>query len=212
MSPKVSQLPAISHQLNRIESKILLIRGQKVMLDSDLAFLYGVETRVLIQAVKRNIGRFPRDFVFQLSKVECEFLRSQFVISKPPVGRGGRRYLPYAFTEHGAVMLASVLNSPIAIEASIQVVRAFVRLSRILASNRDLARKLDALERKYDRQFAVVFDAIRQLMAPPVPRRRRIGFTAPTTSSPLGGRGSEVRGNKLSKYSFKRKRQSSVKK
>jgi len=167
--------------IEHIESKILFIRGQKMMLDADLAFLYGVETRVLIQAVKRNIGRFPQDFVFQLSKVECEFLRSQFVISKPPIGRGGRRYLPYAFTEQGVAMLSSVLKSPRAIMVNVEIMRAFVRLRRIMVAHADLARKLDKLEKKYNRKFAVVFEAIRQLMAPTEPEpppRRRIGFTA----------------------------------
>ena len=164
---------------DQIEGKILLIRGQKVMLDSDLAFLYGVETKVLIQAVKRNIDRFPPDFLFRLSKGDSGFLRSQFVTSKPPTGRGGRRYLPYAFTEQGVAMLSGVLNSPRAVQVNIEIMRAFVRLRRILASHAELARKLDELEGKYDRQFAVVFEAIRQLMSPPpARRRRRIGFTA----------------------------------
>ncbi|MCX5868689.1 MAG: ORF6N domain-containing protein [Proteobacteria bacterium] len=191
MNQKGHRLSTIGSRPDHIGSKILLIRGQKVMLDSDLAFLYGVETKVLIQAVKRNIGRFPPDFLFQLSKGESESLRSQFVTSKPPAGRGGRRYLPYAFTEQGVAMLSSVLKSPRAIMVNVEIMRAFVRLRRILASNRELARKLDALERKYDRQFAVVFEAIRQLMSPPVPRCRRIGFTAR---------------EKLDKYYFKRKR------
>jgi len=173
--------------VKHIENKIILIRGQKVMLDSDLAFLYGVETRVLIQAVKRNIGRFPSDFVFQLSKVECKFLRSQFVISKPPVGRGGRRYLSYAFTEQGVAMLSSVLKSPQAVMVNVEIMRAFVRLRRLLASNAELARKLDKLEKKYNRKFAVVFEAIRQLMAsPPEPEplpRRKIGFISQEKSS-----------------------------
>ncbi len=161
----------------RIERTILMIRGEKVMLDSVLADLYGVETRVLVQAVKRNIDRFPDDFMFQLDEKEYkECLTSQFVISK--TGRGGRRRLPYAFTEHGALMLASVLNSQRAIEASIFVVRAFVRLRQLLAGHADLARKLDALEKKYDAQFRVVFDAIRQLMEPPPEAKRKpIGFT-----------------------------------
>jgi len=199
----------------RVERSILFIRGQKVMLDSDLAKLYGVQTKVLIQAVKRNIDRFPEDFMFQLTVREVEGLRCQFgtsnLRSQIVTSRwGGLRYLPYAFTEQGVAMLSSVLRSRRAVQVNIEIMRAFVRLRRILASNRELARKLDELERKYDRQFAVVFDAIRQLMAPSVPRRRKIGFTAPT-SSPLGGEG-RVRGNKLSKYSFKRKRHSNVKK
>ncbi|MBI4468853.1 MAG: ORF6N domain-containing protein [Acidobacteria bacterium] len=152
----------------------MLIRGHKVMLDADLAELYGVNTKRLNEQVKRNLGRFPTDFMFQLTRKEAEALRSQIATSK--AGRGGRRTLPYAFTEHGAVMLASVLSSPIAVQASIQVVRAFVRLREILATHKELARKMDAMEKKYDTQFKVVFDAIRQLMAPPVSKRRPIGF------------------------------------
>ncbi len=157
-----------------IESRILLIRGHKVMLDGDLARVYQVQTRALNQAVKRNRGRFPDDFMFQLTPEEIEGLRSQSVISKR--GRGGRRYRPHAFTEHGAVMLASVLNSPVAVQASIQVVRAFVRLRGILAAHKELSRRLDELEEKYDGQFAVVFEAIRRLMEPPEEKRGRIGF------------------------------------
>ena len=160
--------------VERIERAILSIRDERVMLDSDLAELYGVETRILNQAVKRNIGRFPADFMFQLSPKEVEALRSQIVISNE--GRGGRRYLPYAFTEHGALMLANVLNSERAAQTSVQVVRAFVRLRQMLASNAELARKLEAMEKKYDRRFKIVFDAIRQLMSPPEPKRREIGF------------------------------------
>jgi len=161
----------------RIEKAILSIRGEKVMLDSDLAELYGVETKVLNQAVKRNLTRFPSDFCFQLSAEEtgeADRLRSQFVTSK--TGRGGRRYLPYAFTEHGALMLANVLNSERAAQTSVMVVRAFVKLRQLLSSNADLSRKLAALENKYDRQFKVVFDAIRRLMSPPETKRREIGF------------------------------------
>jgi phage regulator Rha-like protein len=158
----------------RIESRILLIRGQKVMLDADLAALYGVETRVLVQAVKRNLERFPHDFMFQLNREEFHILRSQSVTSSH---WGGRRYRPYAFTEHGAVMLASVLNSRVAVQASIQVVRAFIRLREILATHKELARKLAELEQKYDKRFKVVFDAIRYLMTPPEKKRKQIGFT-----------------------------------
>jgi hypothetical protein len=160
--------------VERIERAILSIRGEKVMLDGDLAEIYGVETRILNQAVKRNIERFPADFMFQLAFKEAEALRSQIVISNE--GRGGRRYLPYAFTEHGALMLANVLNSERAAQTSVQVVRAFVRLRQMLASNAELARKLAALENKYDAQFKVVFDAIRQLMSPPARPKREIGF------------------------------------
>ena len=143
------------------------------MLDADLAALYGVETRIVVQAVRRNAERFPQDFMFQLTKEEFAALRSQFVISN---GRGGRRYPPYAFTEQGVAMLSSILNSSRAIQVNIEIMRAFVRLRALLASHADLSKKLDALERKYDSQFKIVFDAIRRLMAPPVPERRRIGF------------------------------------
>ena len=160
----------------RIEQAILLFRGQRVMLDSALAEVYGVSTRRLNEQVRRNRDRFPEDFMFQLNQDEFNDLKSQFATSSS--GWGGRRKLPYAFTEHGAVMLASVLNSPVAVQASIQVVRAFIRLRQLLASNEDLARKLAALERKYDKQFQVVFEAIRQLMTPPPTKRRSIGFRA----------------------------------
>jgi phage regulator Rha-like protein len=160
--------------VERIEKAILSIRGEKVMLDSDLAELYGVETKRLNEQVRRNFHRFPRDFMFQLTAEEAESLRSQIATSNE--GRGGRRYLPYAFTEHGALMLANVLNSERAAQTSVQVVRAFVRLRQMLSSNAELARKLAALENKYDAQFKVVFDAIRQLMSPPEPKRREIGF------------------------------------
>ena len=158
----------------RIESRILLLRSQKVMLDSDLASLYHVSTKRMNEQVRRNRMRFPADFVFQLTRAETEALRSQIATSNR--GRGGRRYRPYAFTEHGAVMLASVLNSPVAVHASIQVVRAFIRLREILAAHRELARKLADLEKKYDKRFRVVFLAIRELMSPPKKVRRQIGF------------------------------------
>ena len=157
-----------------IEAKILFIRGQKVMLDADLAELYGVETKRLNEQVRRNSERFPEDFVFQLTDEEkagvvanCDHLARLKYSSS----------MPYAFTEHGAIMAASVLNSPRAVEASVQVVRAFVRLRQMLASNVELSRKLSALEKKYDNQFRVVFDAIRELMAPLEPKKKRpIGF------------------------------------
>lgn len=160
----------------RITQAILMMRGHKVMLDSDLAELYGVGIRVLNQAVKRNIVRFPNDFMFQLTAEEAERLRSQFVTLK--AGRGEhRKYLPYAFTEQGVAMLSSVLRSDRAIHVNIEIMRAFVRLRQMLASNVELARKLAALERKYDAQFKVVFDAIRELMTPPEPKKKRpIGF------------------------------------
>ena len=162
--------------VERIERAILSIRGEKVMLDSDLAELYGVETRVLNQAVKRNADRFPEDFMFQLTVDEVVKLnRSQIVIGSQK--HRDPRFPPYAFTEHGALMLANVLNSERAAQTSVQVVRAFVRLRQMLASNAELARKLEVLEKKYDRQFKIVFDAIRQLMSPPPePKRREIGF------------------------------------
>ncbi len=156
-----------------IEEKIYLIRGHKVMLDTDLAVLYGVTTKRLNEQVKRNHDRFPEDFMFKLNEKEkaevvanCDHLRKLKFSPK----------LPSAFTEHGAIMLAAVLNSPIAVQASIQVVRVFVRLRQMLASNAELSRKLDALEKKYDYQFKIVFDAIRQLMAAPEPSEKKIGF------------------------------------
>jgi hypothetical protein len=163
----------------RIEKAILLIRGHKVILDRDLAELYGVETRTLVQAVKRNLKRFPDDFMFQLTPEEEEVLRSQIVISKS--GRGGRRYLPHAFTEQGVAMLSSVLRSDRAIEVNIAIMRAFVRLREILSTHKELASKLDELERKlgeHDQKFQVVFEAIRQLMAPTphTPKKPKIGF------------------------------------
>jgi len=177
----VARLPQIIGMVNkkslipvdRIEKAILLIRGQKIMLDADLAELYGVETKVLVQAVKRNLERFPEDFMFQLSQEEFTILRSQIVTSS---GWGGRRYRPYAFTEQGVAMLSSVLRSRRAIQVNIEIMRAFIRLRQMLASHVELARKLDALEKKYDAQFKQVFEAIRQLMAPPEPKRRPIGF------------------------------------
>ena len=160
-----------------IERRIFSLRGHKVMIDSDLAEVYGVGTKALNQAVRRNRHRFPSDFLFRLTSEEADSLRSQSVTSK--AGRGGRRYLPYVFTEHGAVMLATVLNSAAAVAASIQVVRAFVRLRTILAAHKDLARKLDMLERKCDRRFKVVFETIRDMLAPLAePRKRPIGFLA----------------------------------
>lgn len=159
--------------IERITHAILLIRGHKVILDSDLAELYGVATKVLIQAVKRNIDRFLDDFMFQLTQQELGNLRSQFVTSS----WGGRRYPPYAFTEQGVAMLSSVLHSDRAVHVNIEIMRAFVRLRQMLATNVELARKLATLERKYDAQFKVVFDAIRELMTPPEPKKQRpIGF------------------------------------
>jgi hypothetical protein len=159
------------------------------MLDVDLAKLYETPTKALLQAVKRNIDRFPEDFAFRLSLQEVRALRSQIVTSNEQpdenidnsptvdVGRGGRTYLPYVFTEQGVAMLSSVLSSPRAVKVNIEIMRAFVRLRRLIASHADLARKLEGLEKKYDAQFKVVFDAIRQLMIPPEPKKKgRLGF------------------------------------
>ena len=159
--------------LETVERRILLIRGQKVMFDTDLAELYEVETKNLVRAVKRNIKRFPIDFMFQLSKEEFNSLRFHFGTSSQ---WGGRRFLPYAFTEQGVAMLSSVLNSERAVQVNVSIMRAFVKLREMLATHKDLARKLDEMERKYDSQFRVVFDAIRQLMSPPQTPRKKIGF------------------------------------
>jgi hypothetical protein len=160
----------------RIEKSILLVRGQKVMLDADIAALYGVETRVLIQAVKRNLDRFPEDFMFQFTGEELNSWRSQIVTSKPSASKGLRRR-PYAFTEQGVAMLSSVLKSKRAVQVNIAIMRAFVRLREMVVSNTQLARRLDELEEKHDAQFRVVFEAIRELMAPStVSPKRRIGF------------------------------------
>ena len=159
--------------MKRIERAILALRGHKVMLDADLAAMYGVETKVLVRAVKRNKERFPNDFMFQLSHDEFESLRFHFGTSS---SWGGRRYPPYAFTEQGVAMLSSVLKSPRAARVNIEIMRAFVRLRQMLQTNAELARKLAALEAKYDAHIKVVFDAIRELMATPRPQRRPIGF------------------------------------
>jgi len=159
----------------RIARAILILRGQRVILDSDLATLYGVKTKALNQAVTRNIERFPSDFMFRLTEEEGALLRSQTVTIKP--GRGEhRKYLPYAFTEQGVAMLSSALRSPRAVQVNIEIMRAFVRLRELIATNRVLARRLDELEKRYDAQFKGVFDAIRQLMASPEKARRSIGF------------------------------------
>jgi hypothetical protein len=159
--------------VEQIESIILIIRGKKVMLSSHLAGLYGVETRVLVQAVKRNIDRFPEDFMFQLTDEEFANLKSQFVISS---WGGSRRAKPYAFTEQGVAMLSSVLRSKRAVQVNIEIMRTFVRLRRVLASNKGLETRLDALEERYDEQFKVVFEAIRALMEEPENPRKKIGF------------------------------------
>ncbi|MCX6151191.1 MAG: ORF6N domain-containing protein [Ignavibacteriales bacterium] len=155
-----------------IERKIFLLRNQKVMIDSDLASLYGIPTKTLLQSVKRNIDRFPLDFMFQLSKEEFSNLRSHFVTSS----YGGRRYLPYVFTEQGVSMLSSVLRSPRAVHVNIHIMRAFVKLREIISTHKELAKKLEEMEKKYDAQFKIVFDAIRELMIPPEPTRKEIGF------------------------------------
>ena len=158
----------------RVERAVRIIRSDKVILDEDLADLYGIETKNLVKAVKRNLDRFPADFMFQLTNQEFKVLRSQIVTSKQ--GRGGRRTPPYAFTEQGVAMLSSVLNSPRAVQVNIEIMRTFVRLRKILASHADLAERLETLEQKYDEQFRVVFDAIRQLMSEDVVEKERIGF------------------------------------
>jgi phage regulator Rha-like protein len=163
-----------------VESRILFLRHQRVILDSDIAELYGVPVKMLNQQVKRNRTRFPADFVFQLNAKENEFLRSQFVTSKK--GRGGRRYMPYAFTEHGAIMAATVLNSERAVQMSLFVVRAFVRLREMLATNQRLAGKIGELERRLDTHDSTItelIEAIKELMAPEEPARGRIGFQLP---------------------------------
>lgn len=165
-----------THPEEIIERRIFSIRGHRVMISPDLAELYGVEPKVLTQAVMRNLKRFPHDFMFQLSKEEYETvkpLRSQNVTLK----RGSHaKYLPYAFTEQGVAMLSAVLNSDRAIETSIAIMKAFVRLRELMSTHKDLARKLDEMEMKYDHQFKVVFDAIRQLMKPVEKTKSRIGF------------------------------------
>jgi len=175
-----------------IAQLVFLIRGEKVMLDADLAVLYGVEARALNQAVKRNVNRFPEDFMFQLTEGEYESLKSQFVTSRggafPNSSQSvmssrkhrGRRYRPYAFTEQGVAMLSSVLRSSRAVEVNIAIMRTFVQLRRLMDSNRELARKIETLEKKYDEQFTAVFEAIKQLVAEDDARKktppRQIGF------------------------------------
>ncbi len=173
--------------IEAIASRILLMRAQRTILDADLAALYGVTTKRLNEQVRRNAERFPDDFMFQLTNQELAILRSQFATSSSPAW-GGRRYAPYAFTEHGAIMAATVLNSPRAVEVSIYVVRAFVQLRDLLTGHKELARRLDQLEARMERKLSThdqaivgILDAIRKLMAPPPatppePKRRRIGF------------------------------------
>lgn len=173
----------------RIENSILLIRGKKVMIDSDLAELYGVTTKRLKEQVRRNVDRFPPDFMFELTGEEfaevvasCDHLRR---LRFSP-------YMPFVFTEHGALMLANVLNSARAIQASLQIIRTFVRLRELLASNAELARRLDAMERKYDAQFKVVFEAIRQLLQPPEKPKNPMGFRLRESVSPYKNAGRQV--------------------
>jgi hypothetical protein len=187
--------------VDRIEPCILLVRGQRVMLDADLAELYGATTKAFNQAVKRNLERFPADFMFQLNTEEAEAMRSQIATASGPTAvlrsqivtsssasHGGRRYLPYAFTEHGAIMAASVLNTPRAIETSVYVVRAFVKLRELLSTHKELAGKLAELERKvgsHDVAIQSLVTAIRRLMEPPpAPPRPRIGFRSPQQGRP----------------------------
>lgn len=158
----------------RIEQAILLIRGQKVMLDSDLAALYGVSTSQLVQAVKRNPDRFPNDFAYRLTVKEFTILKSQSVISRS--GWGGRRQPPLVFTEQGVAMLSSVLRSDKAVRVNVEIMRAFVRLRQMLATSAEFAARLTELEKKYDHQFAVVFDAIRQLAAPATTQKSEMGY------------------------------------
>jgi hypothetical protein len=171
------RLPLKIVPIEFIEQRIFVIRGQKVILDADLAQLYGVTTKRLNEQVKRNHDRFPKDFMFRLSLEEgqCHLpSRSQFATLK----RGqNMKYVPYAFTEHGTVMVANVLNSHVAVHASIQVVRAFIRLREIMTTHKDLVQKLKQMEKKYDQKFKVVFDAIRELMVSPISSpKRQIGF------------------------------------
>jgi hypothetical protein len=162
-------------RIEDVDQAIVFLRGHRVILDSVLAVLYGVSVKRLNEQVRRNIERFPADFMLQLTVEEADSLRSQFATLD--VGRGRhRKYLPYAFTEQGVAMLSSVLRSPRAVQVNIEIMRAFVRLRRLLQGNAELARKLDELEKKYDEQFRVVFDAIRELMTPPESPKKRIGF------------------------------------
>jgi ORF6N domain len=163
--------------IEKIQAAIYEIRGEKVMLDRDLASLYEVKTKMLKRAVRRHLDRFPEDFMFVLSRSEFQNWRRQFGTSKSDAM--GLRHAPMAFTEHGIVMLSSVLNSKRAIQVNVEIVRAFIRLRQILGSHDELSQRLDELERKYDRQFKIVFDAIRQLTAPPPAQRKQIGFILP---------------------------------
>ena len=185
--------------IESIVSKIVFLRDEKVLLDHDLAELYDVETGALNRAVKRNTERFPEDFMFQVTGEEAELLRCQTGISKP--GRGGRRYLPYAFTEQGVAMLSSVLNSKRAIDVNIAIMRAFVQLRKMIASHDKLARKLAELEQhleSHDEQIQAVFEAIRQLMTPPAKPRKKIGFVVKEKRAAYGSLGTKHK-RKISK-------------
>ena len=178
MASKQNKPGTLAQPVEVVVSRILLLRNQKTLLDADLAELYGVPTKVLLQAVKRNLERFPDDFMFQLTDQEFSHLRSQIVTSS----WGGRRYAPYAFTEQGVAMLSSVLNSSRAISVNIEIMRAFVKLREMLASNNELAAKLNAMEHKiesHDQAIAGVLNAIRELMRPPEIKKRPIGFVPP---------------------------------
>lgn len=170
---------AAPNHVERITQSIFMLRGQRMLLDADLAALYGVATKVLLQAVKRNLERFPQDFMLRLTAEEWAALRSQFVTSND--GRGGRRYAPHAFTEQGVAMLSSVLNSPRAIAVNIEIMRAFVRMRELFDSSKELGQKLAELERKvgsHDQAIVGILQAIRELMRAPEPKKRPIGFTA----------------------------------
>ncbi len=193
-TPLVTDKQRVAPLQSLIGERILVVREQRVMLDADLAELYGVQTKVLVQAVKRNLARFPQDFMFQLSADEFTALRSQTVTSN--TGRGGRRTAPYAFTEQGVAMLSSVLGSPRAIGVNIEIMRTFVRVRELAATHSELAKRLSELEEKTDllsmqhdtfsrntrNQFKQVFDALRELMTPPDPPKRPIGFVTPKES------------------------------
>ena len=171
-------LPALIDTLY-IEQKIHLIRNEKVILDFDLALIFGVPTKVLIQAIKRNSDRFPSDFLFRLNRQELISLRSQMAFTAEDKGRGGRRTIPQAFTEHGVIMAATVLNSPQAIQASLYVVRTFIKLRKMILAHRELAKKINELERDvatHDQAIRSLFDTIRKLMALPEKHKRKIGF------------------------------------
>ncbi len=173
---KSSKKEIITVPNERIISRIFLIRDKKVMIDNDLAELYGVETRTFNQAVKRNIDRFPADFMFQLNKQETEILRSQFVILKS--GRGQhRKYMPYVFTEQGVAMLSSVLNSDRAIMVNIQIIRTFTQLRELLSTNKDLREKIENMEKKYDKQLREIFEAIKSLLMEETKSKEPIGFS-----------------------------------